>query len=136
MGMFDYMHVNLTLLPLAEEERNRLIGNEGFQPKSLNRDLTDYYITEDGYLEMTPGPDFSDEDWIINPLNERFRISDANGTINFYTSVRDETYAYFEFEALFLNGHLQSIRYLGNNVRTERIQTCFWETKTLLEPPV
>jgi hypothetical protein len=51
MGMFDYIKINLDKLPITEKERKLLEGKD-FQTKDLDKTLSEYRITDDGFLEQ------------------------------------------------------------------------------------
>lgn len=108
MGMYDTIHINLSQLPVSADDQKRLV-DESFQSKSLDCTLSDYYITEEGFLEFIDGESYGDEP---ERVHNRVRLADASGSISFYTSTSDDEW--FEFIALFDKGCLGNIIRIPN----------------------
>jgi hypothetical protein len=121
MGMFDYLYISASLLPVSDEEK-KMIGNDvEWQTKDFDRYLTEIYITDDGELkicrwelenvpkEERPYP--NDEGILgilgsVRRINERLETLNYHGIVNFYSTINREWY---EFSAKFTDGKLVSI---------------------------
>jgi hypothetical protein len=131
MGMFDTVYINSSLLPVTAQEQERLRKID-FQTKSLDSRLADVYITDEGYLEMVDSPFMADGDSDNEegkPLYKRYRLADATGQLDFYTSLDDQWY---QFQATFDEGKLIRIKKISPNEpsRYYHGDTCLWSMMT------
>ncbi len=101
MGMFDHVKVNLSQLPINQEEYDLLSKEESldFQTKDFECLLSVYKITVEGIIFHTDlSPEFGDQEWV--------QLKDFTGVFEFYTSLKDH---WFEFAVMFENGQLIKI---------------------------
>lgn len=122
MGMYDNLYINPKQLPISEEEKGLFEQlNLDWQTKSLNCDLTEVYITENGELKINkwqyetvpkeerPYPDDEGLKGMIGCLrrkDEHLENINYTGIVNFYTNIKKD---WWEFNAKFLDGKLISI---------------------------
>ena len=101
MGMFDHVKVNLSQLPINQEEYDLLLKEESldFQTKDFECFLSVYKITDEGlFFHTNLSPEFGNQQWV--------QLNDFTGVFEFYTSTKDH---WFEFAVLFENGQLVKI---------------------------
>ena len=119
--MFDNLIISTDKLPVSDSEK-KIIGNDpNWQTKSLDCDLTEVYITDDGELlinrweyENVPKEDrpHPDDDGLLGMfgslkrVNQRLEKIQDDIDVEFYSNINDEWY---EFIAKFVNGDLISI---------------------------
>ena len=138
MEMFDTIRVNADKLPVSEEERKLLIG-QNFQTEDLDNTASVYRITDDGVLEeciyiweeippkelallpqekTTKNKKFFDTN---APLNSHLRkkeigwdvVEDIHQDILFYADInppKSNRYDVIQFKARFSYGRLDSIK--------------------------
>jgi hypothetical protein len=121
MGMFDYVIVPLSKLPINDKEMADL-NSEPFQTKCFDCVMTEIYITEDGKLtqnnwkyeavpkEERPYP--NDEGLLglcgsLKRVNERIEAIPFHGVFNFYHI--GHSGKWYEFKAKFTDGQLVDI---------------------------
>lgn len=101
MGMFDHVKINLSQLPISQEE-SKLLSKEkslDFQTKDFECFLATYKITDEGHLfHADLPPEIGNQEW--------FQLREFTGVFEFYTSLKD---FWFEFAVLFENGQLIKI---------------------------
>lgn len=110
MGMYDYVFINLEMLPLSIEEKQRLGPNHFFQTKSLERQMDNVVITDDGRLLLNDDlVDWDDELYKGHDITDAFTriVHDAvelpyDGDFEFYTIG-------YRFRARFVKGRLVAI---------------------------
>lgn len=137
MGMYDDIKINLDKLPITEKERELLEGKD-FQTKDLDNTLSEYRITDDGFLEQyhweweeipeheqLPIPKRTSKkkktlSELVQELNRDRRrreigwekVEDVHKDIFFYRSITphgSESREWIEFKARFSYGKLDSI---------------------------
>jgi hypothetical protein len=122
MGMFDGLEINVDLLPISTEEKEKLREyNPRWQTKDFDCTLTTVYITDEGSLlisrweyaevpkEERPYPNETGTLGLagsIKRVNQRLEPIDFHGYANFYADVEEEWY---EFTAKFTDGKLVQI---------------------------
>lgn len=129
MGMYDTLYINTDMLPVSEEEKKRIGSNPGWQTKDLYCEMTEAYITDDGYLkinefeyEVVPKEErpHPEADGLLGAcgalrrINQRLVTLNVNFTVNFYSPIGDDDY---EFSATFEYGKLKQI--VGGKVDTD-----------------
>lgn len=123
MGMFDYLKISTSKLPLTDSEKLSIGENPDWQTKDFECIMSTAEITYDGKLkflnfryewdeniksgmfELTGqmgGLVTKDEQWI--------ELNDYHGYVNFYTSVNK---IWYEFNAKFTDGQLVNIERVG-----------------------
>jgi len=122
MGMFDRLYIDTNILPISEEEKLKLGKNPEWQTKSLDCELTEVYITDNGELKVNKfvydvvekkDRPYPNKDGILGlagslkRVNERLVTVKHDGIVNFYTDVENE---WFEFNAHFIDGILIYIK--------------------------
>lgn len=95
MGMFDYLFIDIEMLPISDEIKEKVGDNPGWQTKSLDSTLSDVYITNEGELMVN----------FRYTSNEKTKLQ-YHGYLNFYTFIDKE---FFEFTAKFTDGKLIEI---------------------------
>lgn len=121
MGMFDYVKVNLTKLPVTAAELKALRrGSElQFQTKDFECKMATVELTDDGEL-VFHNFDYSWTDEGTNAFgmkgglihtNERDQKINLHGYFNFYTNCGND---WFEFNAKFTDGKLVKIERATN----------------------
>ena len=103
MGMFDTLYINIEKLPISDEEKQLIDTNQDWQTKSLKRLLSKVYITDDGELKLSI---FNFED---SKYNDELETLLYDGCVNFYTNIGNDDLNWYEFNAIFINGKLNSI---------------------------
>jgi hypothetical protein len=121
MGMFDYLFVSASLLPLTDEEKLVIKDDTEWQTKNFDRELTEVYLTNEGDIKINrweletvpkeerPFPNETGFREIFGSLrraNERLESVTYHGIVNFYTHVEG---SWIEFNAKFTDGKLVSI---------------------------
>jgi hypothetical protein len=121
MGMYDTIKINKNILPLSDEEKNKIPDNVEWQTKSFDNELTEIYITDDGKLKINrfeyevvpkeerPNPNAEGLLGLAGSLrriNERIETLDYHGICEFYTYFEEQ---YYTFKAKFTDGKLQNI---------------------------
>jgi hypothetical protein len=132
MGMFDYVHINPSKLPISSGEQESLCGVT-FQTKSLENVLADFYITAEGGLEVVY--DLTDQlpedgDVLEQTVEiQRKKLLDAQGIIRFHTTLNSTFYVFY---ALFDNGQLFSIidGRPKSPVQKYKGDTCIWSLES------
>ena len=115
MGMYDYLYIDTNILPISDVDKLRLGKNPNWQTKSLDCELTEIYITDNGEIYVNKfdydvvekkNQPYPNEHGIIGldgslkRINEQLTVLKYNGIINFYTYVDED---WFEFNANFNN---------------------------------
>ena len=121
MGMYDYLKINVDLLPISTEEKNRLRDRCEWQTKDLDCTLTEVVVTDDEHLtisrweyeevplEERPYPNdtgFLSLAGSLRRVNKRMESVNHHLFVNFYTDVDD---IWYEFKAEFNHGKLIKI---------------------------
>lgn len=113
MGMFDIILLNPEILPISEEDQQRLVG-ESFQTKSLENSLGIYRINDDGFLETQWGKNyFDDENDAPDTDAKKWEVVRLTDAVKFYASAKDDG-EWFEFVALFEEGELLVVKRVVN----------------------
>jgi len=122
MGMFDYLIIDTSMLPISDEEKIILGDKPGWQTKDFDNVMTEIYITNDGELKINqweyevvpkeerPHPDGDGIAGLAGSLrrsNEELETIPYHGYVNFYNSINREWY---EFRAKFTDGKLIEIK--------------------------
>lgn len=122
--MFDYLKVNINLLPLTDKEKVDLGNNPEWQTKSFECMLSTAEITDEGNLRFL---NFKYE-WDENVKSGMFQLTGEmgglvikdekwveldsyHGYVNFYTNVNN---IWYEFDAKFTDGKLVEIKRVTN----------------------
>jgi len=111
--MFDTLHINSSLLPESDEVKV-LLKDSDYQTKSLDNELTEIYINDDGSLTKMNYHYEMNENVGHGLFNSIKRIDDGlvtldyTGIINFYTNVKQND-SWYEYNATFINGKLDKI---------------------------
>ena len=71
MGLYDTLTINLSRLPISKSDQ-KLLKKEDFQTKDLDNCLSEYRITDDGFLEEHLW------EWEIIPESERTPIENPS----------------------------------------------------------
>ena len=99
--MFDHVKVNLSQLPINQEEHKLLSKDKSldFQTKDFECFLATYKITDEGLLFHANLPlEKGNQEWL--------HLKEFTGVFEFYTSTKDH---WFEFAVMFENGQLVKI---------------------------
>ncbi len=108
MGMYDHLLINKELLPITQEEKDKISEGEVYQTKNFDNAMDKYEILDNGDLKVTRATWYKDDKQVDT------EIIPYHGIINFYTyigapnSYKDEEW--FEFQAKFTDGKLVEIR--------------------------
>jgi len=123
MGMFDEVYIDTTMLPETEEIQE-ILSKANFQTKSLDNDLSEVFINNDGSLsrmmyhyEEQPEPEidkvdddkyFSKSSFVggIRRVDDGIEMLNYTGVILFYAYAYD---VWYDYEATFVEGKLQKI---------------------------
>lgn len=108
MGMFDYVKVNMDLLPISDDEKKLLGSNPGWQTKSHEDLMCVLEITDDFTLiyhrEIW--------EWDSSLKGLKFIRTDIENVpdaeIHFYAT--DKNNHWYEFDAVFEHGKLKSLK--------------------------
>ena len=114
MGMYDYVKVDVNFLPINDELKKILTGQD-FQTKSFDQEMTTYTIKKDGVYKLEfeweevqkaerPYPDAKDDDLMslagcMRHVNEREVKVERKEPFQFYTNTDN---GWFEFEYQFI----------------------------------
>lgn len=111
MGMFDYVNIDLAMLPLTEEQKIDLIDNDDFQTKSFDdRWMRTYDITpaiENGCQLFVTDNYTDDEKKFDTVVSRELEPVLLTGEIRFYTA--GDSGKWYEFFATFDRGSLLKI---------------------------
>ena len=121
--MFDEVYIDTTMLPETEEIQE-ILSKANFQTKSLDNDLSEVFINNDGSLsrmmyhyEEQPEPEidkvdddkyFSKSSFVggIRRVDDGIEMLNYTGVVLFYAFAYD---VWYEYEATFVDGKLQKI---------------------------